>query len=328
MFLAGRSNDELVPATDPARVGAVSAAPEGLPVTHLTAVWPAGATPLVRVPNLRLVQSALYSGSTIFLVVAIPALVAAVVFRIPGILAWLGPMTLGVGGRHVQSLLRNANFTLHHQGDRLLIRHGLTDLRSTSVPLHRIQAAELSQPLFWRVPGWWRLRVNVAGVGANDHDTETLLVPVGTRAEALAVLALVRPGIPDPLLMAVLEGEGPAEGFTTASPTARVLDPLAWYRRGYAVTPDCVLVRDGVLNRAAKVVPHARVQSLSVRQGPVQRIRGIASVTLVSTSGPVSAVVSHLAVDQAERLLGEQIVRSSAARAKAPNRPHGGTHTL
>jgi putative membrane protein len=283
---------------------------------------------VVQVPNVRLVQSALYSNTSVFLIVAIPALIVAITLRIPGVVAWLGPMTLAAGGRHVQSLLHNANFTLHLQGDRLLIRHGLTDLRSTSVPLHRIQAAELSQPLFWRIPGWWRLRVNVAGVGANDKDTETLLLPVGTRPEALAVLALVRPGIPDPLLHAALEGEGVDQGFTTASPRAEVLDPLSWQRRGYAVTPDSVLVRGGVLNRAAQVVPHARVQSLAIRQGPVQRARGVASVSLVSTPGPVSAVVSHLAVPEAERLLSEQVARSAAARTRADNGPHRGTQPL
>jgi putative membrane protein len=283
------------------------------------------AHPVVSVPNLRLVQSSLYSGPFLFLLVAVPVLVLAITLRIPGVVAWLGPLVLGVGGRHVQALVRNANFTLEHQGDRLLIRHGLTDLRSTSVPLHRIQAAELSQPLLWRVPGWWRMRVNVAGVGHRDQDTETLLVPVGTRSEALAVLALVRPGIPEPLLDAALEGAGHDRGFTSASPRAGVLDPLSWQRRGYAVTPDCVLVRGGVLNRAAQVVPHARVQSLAVRQGPVQRARHVASVTLVSTPGPVSAVVAHLDVAEAERLLAEQVVRSSAARAMVADSPHRGT---
>jgi putative membrane protein len=316
MLLAGRSDELSALPGAPVQQETPGTEPQAVP-------WGgAGAPePVVAVPNLRLVQSALYSPTTVFLVFAIPAVVVAFVLRIPGVLAWLGPMTIAAGGRHVQSLLRNANFTLHLQGDRLLIRHGLTDLRSTSVPLHRIQAAELSQPLFWRVPGWWRLRVNVAGVGANDRDTETLLVPVGTRLEALAVLALVRPGIPEPLLQAALEGEGADQGFTIASPRASLLDPLSWQRRGYAVTPDCVLVRDGVLNRAAQVVPHARVQSLTLRQGLLQRSRGIASVSLVSTPGPVKAVVSHLEVGEAERLIAEQVARSASARVGPTHRP-------
>jgi putative membrane protein len=94
------------------------------------------------------------------------------------------------------------------------------------------------------------------------------------------------------------------------------------------VTTDCVLVRDGVLNREAQVVPHARVQSLTIRQGPVQRARGVASVDLVSTPGPVTAVVSHLEVSEAERLVREQVVRSSVARQQATDGPHRGTDPL
>jgi putative membrane protein len=331
LLLAGRSDERahtLPAGSGDGPVAVTVPGPRPLAALPGDAGAPTAVRPVVHIPNLRLVQASLYSGPAVFLLLAVPALVLAITLRIPGIVAWLGPLTLGVGGRHVQALIRNANFTLEHQGDRLLIRHGLTDLRSTSVPLHRIQAAELSQSLFWRVPGWWTLRVNVAGVGGRDHDTETLLLPVGTRTEALAVLALVRPGIPDPLLHAAMEGEGQSDGFTSASPRASVLDPISWQRRGYAVTPDCVLVRDGVLNRATQVVPHARVQSLAIRQGPVQRARGVASVSLVSTPGPVKAVVSHLEAREAERLVAEQVLRSSAARASADGGPHRGTQRI
>ena len=270
---------------------------------------------VVRVPNARLVQASLYSGGAVFLAVAVPTLVVGVVTGTPQLVGWLGPMVLGVGGRHLQRLVRHANFTVHHHGDRLVIRHGLTDLRSTSVPLHRIQAAGLVQPLFWRLPGWWRLEVNVAGAGGGrDEDTETVLLPVGSTREALAVLALVRPSIPEDLSVAALAGEGEAHGFTTASSRARLLDPLSWRRKGYAVTPDSVLLRGGVLHRRTQVVPHARIQALGVRQGPLQRWRGVASVTLASTPGPVRARVEHLAVPQAELFLRDQMTRSSRAR--------------
>jgi putative membrane protein len=278
---------------------------------------PVVAHPVVRVPNARFIQSMLYSGISGFLLLAVPSLVVVIVLGIPGVVAWLGPLVLGTGGAHLKRFVTEANFTLHHRGDSLLVRHGLTELRSTTVPLHRIQAAELSQPLPWRLPGWWRLRVNVAGAGGGDGPTETLLLPVGTLAEALAVLDLVRPGIPTPLALAALHGEGADHGFVTASQRARLLDPLSWRRQGYAVTPDCVVLRGGVLKRVAKVVPHARVQSLRVEQGPLQRARGVASVQLVSTPGPVKATAAHLDVAEAQRLLGEQVARSGRARQRA-----------
>jgi putative membrane protein len=317
MALAGRADDAVLP-SDAALPGD-AVLPVGVDAAHLGDaahhVDTAPGAAVVRVPNARLVQASLYSGGGVFLAAAVPTLVVGVVTGTPQLVGWLGPMVLGVGGRHLQRLVRHANFTVHHHGDRLVIRHGLTDLRSTSVPLHRVQAAGLVQPLFWRLPGWWRPEVNVAGAGGGrDEDTETVLLPVGSTREALAVLALVRPGIPDELSLAALAGDGDAHGFTTASSRARLLDPLSWRRRGYAVTPDSVLLRGGVLHRRAQLVPHARIQALGVRQGPLQRWRGVASVTLASTPGPVRARVEHLDVPQAERFLRDQMGRSSRAR--------------
>ena len=34
------------------------------------------------------------------------------------------------------------------------VQEGLTDLRATTIPMHRIQALELVQPLWWRPLGW------------------------------------------------------------------------------------------------------------------------------------------------------------------------------
>jgi putative membrane protein len=328
MALAGRT-DEVVSAGGSTAPGGEATGPggEAAPQPGDPAVLPAAqpersagppaALPVVRVPNARFIQSMLYSGISGFLLLAVPALVVSILLQVPGVVAWLGPLVLGTGGPHLKRFMTEANFTLHHRGDSLLVRHGFTELRSTTVPLHRIQAAELSQPILWRLPGWWRLRVNVAGAGGGDGPTETLLLPVGTLTEALAVLDLVRPGIPTQLALAALHGEGPDHGFVTASQRARLLDPLSWRRRGYAVTPDSVVVRGGVLKHVAQVVPHARVQSLRVEQGPLQRARGVASVHLVSTPGPVKATAAHLDVAEAQRLLGEQVARSGRARQRA-----------
>ena len=61
----------------------------------------------------------------------------------------------------------------------------------------------------------------------------------------------------------------------------------------------------------------ARIQSLTVEQGPAQRRRGVATVKLLSTVGPVSPVVAHLDEPEAVRLLAEQVVRSGHARQRA-----------
>ena len=284
---------------------------------------------VVSVPNSRVVQSILYTGQSALLVLAVPALVGSLIGGIPGMLAWLGPTALAIGGAQAKRLTHETNFELLHQGDRLRVRHGLTDLRTTTVPLHRIQAVEVSQSLPWRLTGWWRLRVNVAGAGHGDDEADTVLLPVGTLDEALAVLTLVQPGAAWPVAVAALTGSGPGHGFTSATRRARLLDPLSWRRRGYAVLPELLVTRRGLLYRSAQFVPHARVQSLAVTQGPVERAAGVATVRLVSTPGPVTPLVAHLDAPDAERLLSEQVVRSRRARgvalgpgASGPDRPH------
>lgn len=286
---------------------------------------------VVSVPNSRVVQSILFTGQSLLLVLAVPALVGSVLGGIPGMLAWLGPTALAIGGAQAKRLTHETNFEVVHQGDRLRLRHGLTDLRTTTVPLHRIQAVEVSQSLPWRLTGWWRLRVNVAGAGRGDDETDTVLLPVGTLDEALAVLSLVQPGAVPPVAVAALTGHGTSQGFTTATRRARFLDPLSWRRRGYAVLPDLLVTRRGLLYRSAQFVPHARVQSLAVTQGPVERAAGVATVRLVSTPGPVRPLVAHLDSADAEQLLTEQVVRSARARNRVhspagqwPGRPHRG----
>ncbi|GAB3447136.1 PH domain-containing protein [Phycicoccus ginsengisoli] len=300
-------------AAESPRTGEMALVVPAAPVTDATRV--------LAVPTLRIVQSILYSGPALTFLLAVPALLVSLALGAGGMVAWLGPMALGVGGSLLKRLTHEANFELHHQGDRLRIRHGLTDLRTTTVPLHRVQAIELRQALPWRLTGWWRIRVNVAGVGGSrDEDTETVVLPVGSRSEALRVLELLRPGIPAGVTLAAMEGSGPTDGFVTASRRAARLDPLGWRRRGYAALPDCVVIRRGLLYRSAQVVPHARIQSLRATQGPLQRHQGVATVALVSTPGPVSPVVEHLDVEDAHRLLDEQVARSSAARRLAATR--------
>jgi putative membrane protein len=87
-------------------------------------------------------------------------------------------------------------------------------------------------------------------------------------------------------------------------------------RHGYAVTPDALLVRSGRLRRSVEVVPHARTQSLRLRQGPLQRRLGLASVQLLTTPGPADPWVRHLDAREATALLNAQVSRSGRARER------------
>ncbi|MGL4174879.1 MAG: PH domain-containing protein, partial [Dermatophilaceae bacterium] len=196
------------------------------------------------------------------------------------------------------------------------VRHGLTDLRAATIPLHRVQAVEILQPLWWRRFGWWRIRVNVAGVerGQDQSDGQTTLLPVGTLEDTLAVLARLGVRPDDPRLHEALSGAGGEPGWVGSSPRARWLGPLVWRRIGYTLGSRTIVIRSGVFTRRAVLVPHARVQSLAVSQGPLERRLRIANAIVVSTPGPVTARVPNLDQADAERFVVEVAVRSRDAR--------------
>jgi putative membrane protein len=212
--------------------------------------------------------------------------------------------------------------------DGLRLRHGLLEHRAQTVPPGRVQAVQLLQPLLWRGQDWWRVVVNVAGYagrGDNKH-TENELLPVGTRREVIAVLALVVPDLgleagEDALAVvsAGLDGDSRRrDRYLASPPRARWVDPIAWRRNGVRVTRDVLLIRRGRLTRRLAVVPHARTQSCAVSQGPLQRLLGVTSVHVHSTRGPIDPVVPHLDDRDAAELLSDQAVRARRARRLAP----------
>ena len=66
---------------------------------------------------------------------------------------------------------------------------------------------------------------------------------------------------------------------------------------------------------ALSIVPHRRMQSLSLHQGPLQRRLKLATVAVHTTDGPVSLRLYHLDGQEARRLFDEQLARGRAARA-------------
>jgi putative membrane protein len=302
---------------------------------------------VVAVPVGRTIEATLRSGSTIAVVLlAVGLVVLSVVVRSPAPLFGLAPGLLGLGAAMWQKFSSLFGFRVALSPDGIRLHHGLLTTRAQTVPPGRVQAVRLAQPLLWRSKDWWRVEVNVAGYGGGRRKDENaaqenLLLAVGTRAQALEVLALAMPllrlapsdGLPDALrvekdgasvddgaewlraLQAGLTGTGTDGGFTASPRSSRWLDPIGWRRHGVLVGPAALLARRGVLVRELDVVPHARTQSLGLRQGPLQRRLGLATFALHSTQGPVSPSVRHLAGADAAALLREQATRARTARA-------------
>lgn len=288
---------------------------------------------VVKVPNTRLMAATMLHTS-LFALLGVLALGAASSWvsggrwsALQGFLVAvpaLGPLVLGIGAARVRELLKHGNFALYDVGGSVKIVHGLTDHRTRSVPIHRVQAMELLQPLWWRPFGWWRLRLNVAGTATESGEMvpETIVLPVGPMSDALAVLLLLDPSLERAALEEAALGNRPADGWTTTSERARWLDPWSWRRNGYAVSPRTVYIRRGRWTRSVVVVPHARIQSMTMRQGPLEHHLDVADVHLVSIPGPVSPVVTHLSTAAAHEFFEAERIRAALARQSTPTDSH------
>ncbi|WP_427016116.1 PH domain-containing protein [Pseudarthrobacter sp. P1] len=236
------------------------------------------------------------------------------------ILAAFVPMILGVGAAYWQRFTTDFNFRVAVSPDGIRLHYGMLETRSQTIPPGRVQAVGISQGPLWRLLGWHRVHVNVAGYGADHHEGggRTVVLPVGTLDEAMAMLGLLfpNPGVENPLAVfgAGIHGTGSAEGFIHSPPAARWIDPLVWRRRAYRATETALLCRHGLLFRRLQVVPHERTQSLSLYQGPLMRALGLADFELHSTSGPVRPLVRHMELGAARRLFDEQAARAAVAR--------------
>lgn len=280
--------------------------------------------PVMEVPPGRLVWSLVRSVAMIVLVVAVLGLIGvAVGTREIGTLFTALPLVLGVGGYLFGRFTREFNFRSAISPDGIRLRHGLLETRSQTIPPGRVQAIRLTQGLLWRGADWWRVEVNVAGYGhsADGTTNNSVLLPVGTRDEALGAVWLVLPdlGTADPraLLDEALSGIDAGEHFTTAPRRARILDPIAWRRNGFTVTGRALVLRRGRLVRRVEIVPHERTQSLGLAQGPWQRRLGVATFAVHSVPGPVTPAVPHLDQHVAGALMDEQARRAREARAHA-----------
>lgn len=216
------------------------------------------------------------------------------------------------------------NFTVATASDGLRLRYGLLETSQQTVPPGRVQAIKVYQPLLWRPFGWHRVVVNVAGYGNLSEATDakkSMVLPVGPFEDVLRVLSIVAP---DP---GVREGEDAAEvirtgvvgfgedhGYRHSPRSARWVDPLTWRRNAVRATQTMVLIRGGRLSRRLVLMPHDRLQSISVEQGPLERRLGLANVNMHSTTGPVAPRLQHASVAVALELFEQESAIAAVSR--------------
>ncbi|MCF2589026.1 PH domain-containing protein [Brevibacterium sp. UCMA 11752] len=291
---------------------------------------------IVRVPVHRVVVSSLLKSETIISVlVVLIVIAAAIVLLAMGLTEAFIPMLVAVipglfaAFSAFRKNLDNANFVVKLGENGLAVNHGLVSTSRKVIPLDRLQAVCLHQPLLWRWAGWWKVEYNLASAGGSGETN--ILLPVGDIDQALLMvgLALPDPQMPDEVSAATLvrsamydrksedpQAEAAEELFHGQPRSSRLIDPLVWKRRAYVVTGSLLVLRMGVLDRRVDFVPHVRVQSMSYHQGPLMRALGLGTVAVHSTAGPIDPRVTHQSVDDAKRFFSEHSNRTRLARQR------------
>lgn len=263
---------------------------------------------ITRVPPERTLLGALLGLDLLAAVAALVAiLLAAVGFGAPlvvlgGVLPALSWAVQVVGRRVVAEW----GFVLWRTPHGLRIERGLLSLAAQTIPYARVQGVAVVEPFLWRRLGWCRLEVDVAGrAGSDDGDLETTLLPIADRALAAALVAELVPDTSD----VAVEARAARRSWPFA--------PVGWRFRSLALGARRATSTTGWVHRRTSHAPHAKVQSFALRQGPLQRLRSLASVELHTPDGPVDVDVHHVDADRG-RDLALHAVRAARAVRSAP----------
>ena len=290
---------------------------------------------IVKVPTGRLIGSVLSGWGTVFvLLLVLVGLGAVIAGMVTASLtpdegfAAIGPALVAVGlpaaipmgiaavTIYYQQFSSGFGFTSTSTSSGLRVRYGLLETTNQTIPPGRVQALQVQQPVLWRPFKWYKIVVTVAGYGIGEK--RSVLLPVGRLDDVMATAAEMFPDLqvenPEEVFTAGLNGAGTELGYTEVPHRARFFDPIVRRRRGFRTTPTALMFRDGRASRRLTMVPHERIQSLSVNQGPLQRRRAIADISIHSPAGPFAAKLTNQDLEAVKDLFEYESEHAAQAR--------------
>ncbi|AJE32324.1 membrane protein [Corynebacterium humireducens NBRC 106098 = DSM 45392] len=257
------------------------------------------------IPVARSLAAAALQGSSLGGVLAVFSVLLS-----PLSWATLVPVLLGFVPVIWNQIDRAWRFTARLDDDTLHLSYGLADRRKQSIPLERIHGVRLVQPALWRATGWWFVSVSVAGYGATSgrNSATTTLLPVGSREQADALLAVIAPA---PLV----------DAPTYTSPArARWVSPIDLRQQSVTVRDDAVITRKGRLSTRIAVIHPSHIQELSLTRGPLQQLLGLCTVRFDLVPGPVRMAGEDLTPEDGNALLN-QLRRRALPAYTPPGKP-------
>jgi putative membrane protein len=295
---------------DRVTMAGTSALPQASAFTDLSA----SERTLVTIPPGRLVAGLVLSTeflSTILVLIIVLGIGIATGRPFVG-LAGFVPMIFAAISLVSRRVTAQFNYTLAESARGLRITRGLTNLTSQSLPINRIQGVRISQPILWRPFGWSRVDIDVLGYGSsserdeNNTDVSSILLPIAVDDQVRAALTRV---LPDAGLDSLELHPSPRR--------ARLIRWFDGWTLRYGWNAAVIVSRHGFLDRTTDVVPHAKVQSVRITRGPLQRRLRLASVHVDTPRGPVSLVAHHIDPVDARELALSELDRARAARRAA-----------
>lgn len=255
----------------------------------------------------------------------------------------------------VATVVRFHGFTLSRVGDDLRREYGLLSRHRSTVPLERVQAVRIEESLIRQPLGLAAMKIETAGAahtgGSQPGGRAEAFVPLARRRQIGGLLAEVfedarfdgvrfNSVAPVSRRRTFLRLAGPVLIAATALALWLDRDAIAlllllvpaWlyaraqYRaRGWARASGYTLARGGVFNRRTWVVPERKIQTLHLRETPIQRRWEIGTVMIDTAAGGRIARVVDVPRDTGTGLLVALAAEGEAARRRALSSSRAGT---
>lgn len=229
----------------------------------------------------------------------------------------------------VRTVVRDFGFRLTRAETGFRRQRGLFTRTDVVLPFRRVQAAIVTTGPVRRALGWRALTFQTLG-GDTGEGGSHVVAPLASATECAPILAEIDlPSPPPPeafersslryamrraLLyagvcalgfVALLVAVAPIWPLLALALAAPILAWLQWRHHGSLLADDRMFVRNGFWRQRVTMLACARIQSLDVRRGPIQRALGLATL-IVATAGassiaPLSVVDLRLADARALR---------------------------
>jgi putative membrane protein len=263
--------------------------------------------PTGRLAGSAVLPAALLAGVAVAAGAVTASLVPGGLLAIGAPLAWWLIICGTLAWRRVST---QYGFTVAVSPDGVRIRRGLLGTVAETIPVPRIQAVRMIEPLLWRPLHWCRLEVDVAGHPGRDQPegsgaVRKALLPVGRQDEARRLLAIALPA---------------AAGWPALSKPPRRSwwkAPLSYHFLAAGHDGTLAVAVVGRLRRETTWVPLAKAQSVRLVQGPLQRRLGLATVHLDAAGRRVRAEFRERRQEEARSLVDELAALSRSARRRA-----------